>query len=688
MPQSSSRSVVLGLAIILSGGAANGASIADEAPAEIGGSAVLTAEHQATLIAAAALRPARAAATERDDFEAEEHADPDWVPSAESEKAMPADAEALFLARESSVLSKAAQTPAPLSTFTANRSDGSLAADTSIAVSYTHVIVTNRNQIGYYSKAGRNLATLRVETLFAGLKLVNLFGVQPEYHDMHCLYDAYRNRFWVGAIAYKNVGPVRKLSKFVVAVSRTTNPLDGWYLYWWDAIPGDGHPGLRGNHDGDASDYPSWGIDSFGVYQSNPFCRPATPRDCAHQQISFFPAAPLAAGVASLPGGWQFWDLRNPDGTIAAGIIQPALHHGSSAGATFFVSTENPKVVVWRLRNHLTPTQVLENVAVPVARFDVPTVDTASQKGSSYVIWLDNVGNDALKAVYRGGNLYASFNDAAPWFASAGDHALHASIRLVRLSVTQFPAVTATVDRYFGGNSTFYDSPSARIAYAFPAVEVNKNGDMVVVYGRAGLSIYPEVFYSVYPAAGPDVLPSRRLRQGEAPVQLPSAATLVQLHDFDGASVDPYDDTAVWMAAPYGESFSFRSSTNWAIAVGKVFGSLVADLIVESVSSTVKPTGIGVTVGVRNQGDRAAEASTLALFLRPLQGGALTTLGTTPCKTLIRDGAVVLTATFARPPGLANGSYVLSAAADYGNKVLEYSGANNTGVAAIPVVLK
>jgi hypothetical protein len=692
MPRFSSRIVILGLVGALGATLANAAPIAEEARAEIGGAALLTAEHQARMIAAArAAGIDRATPDER--FDAGELLDDEArerqrEPPRGSEKPELTEAQARFRAGENLALMKVLQTPAPLSTFTANRSDGSLAADTSIAVSYTHVVVTNRNQIGYYSKAGRQLALLPVETFFAGLKLAGLFGTAPQYHDTHALYDAYRNRFWVGAIAFKDVGPVRKLSKFVVAVSRTTNPLDGWFLYWWDAIPGDGHPGLHGNVDGDASDYPSWGVDSFGVYQSNPFCRPGTPRDCAHQQVSFFPAGPLAAGVASLPLGWQFWDLKNPDGSLAAPIIQPALHHGSSGGATFFVSVANPNVVVWRLRNHLTPTQVLENTAVPVSRFDVATFDRASQKGSSDTIWLTNVVGDPLKAVYRNGNVYATFNDASRWFLGYGDPSYHASVRLVRLNVTQFPAVTATIDRWFGGNSPLYDKPSDRIAYVFPAVEVNKNGDMVVVYGRAGATIYPEVSYSVYPATGSDFQPERRLRQGEAPVERPGNGTLVQLHDFDGISVDPFDDTSVWMAAPYGDSFIYRGSENWAIAVGKVFGSLVADLIVDSVSWQGKPGGISVSAKIVNQGDRAAQASTVAFYLRPLQGGTATKLGTASCKSLIRNAEAIVTGAFARPAGLPNGSYVLIATADSTNKVLEYSGANNSTNAAAVVVLQ
>jgi hypothetical protein len=657
--------------------------IADESRAEIGGAATLTAEHQARLIAVAARQPARDRGDAGEDFDARELIEAESATTGMLEKLAPEGTPSLFPAREGSVSPTLAQSPAPLSTFTANRSDGSYAADTSIAVSFTHVVVTNRNQIGYYSKAGRALGLIPVESFFAGLKLATLFGTTPQYYDTHALYDAYRNRFWIGGLVLKDVNKIRKASKFVVAVSRTSNPFDGWYLYWWDAIPGDGHPGLLGYKDDDQADYPLWGIDSYGVYQSNYFCHAGTPRDCAHQQITFFPAAPLAAGAASLPLGWLYYDLKNPDGSPASGLIQPAHHHGSSGGSTFFVSTQNPRVIVWRLRNHLTPSQVLENVAVPVTPFDFPTVDRAQQKNSSDTIWLTNPGNEALKAVYRDGNLYAVFNDAAPWFTAG---TFDASIRLVRLNVTQFPNVSLTVDRYFGGNSAFYDQPNARISYAFPSVEVNKAGDAVVVYGRAGASIYPEVSYSVYPAAGPDILPSRRLRQGEAPVELPDT-TLVQLHDFDGASVDPFDDTAVWVAAPYGEAFSYRANDNWAIAVGKVFGTLVADLIVESVSYTANARFFTVTAKIRDQGDRAAAASTAAVYLRPLLGGASIKLGTIPCPALVRDQLVTMTKAFARPAGLAKGKYVLLVAADSTNAVLEYSGANNSANAAAVVVI-
>jgi hypothetical protein len=53
--------------------------------------------------------------------------------------------------------------------------------------------------------------------------------------------------------------------------------------------------------------------------------------------------------------------------------------------------------------------------------------------------------------------------------------------------------------------------------YGWPAVEVNRDGDMAIVYSRTGTTIYPEMRYSMYYNNEPDIRPSRLIKNGESP---------------------------------------------------------------------------------------------------------------------------------------------------------------------------
>src|SRR5438270_12362295 len=63
-------------------------------------------------------------------------------------------------------------------------------------------------------------------------------------------------------------------------------------------------------------------------------------------RVLLFQADSLANG--QWLGGWQFWDLKNPDGS-AVGLIAPAVHHGSpNGGRAYWLGRQGPdSIVVW-----------------------------------------------------------------------------------------------------------------------------------------------------------------------------------------------------------------------------------------------------------------------------------------------------------------------------------------------------
>jgi len=86
---------------------------------------------------------------------------------------------------------------------------------------------------------------------------------------------------------------------------------------------------------------------------------------------------------------------------------------------------------------------------------------------------------------------------------------------------------------------------------------------MVVVYARSGKTLYPEVRFSVYYRNESDIRPSRLLHSGEAPYDQGNSP--LRWGDCAGASVDPSDDTAIWIAQEYA-----KANGNYGIWVGEV----------------------------------------------------------------------------------------------------------------------
>ena len=96
-------------------------------------------------------------------------------------------------------------TPAPTKSWQATlQGKGGFPADAQIAVSTTHVIVTNRQRMRYYDKNGNALGNDIGSTSFftAGLNLKDAAGNPIDrFNDLRIIFDSYRKRFWVTAYA-------------------------------------------------------------------------------------------------------------------------------------------------------------------------------------------------------------------------------------------------------------------------------------------------------------------------------------------------------------------------------------------------------------------------------------------------------------------------------------------------------
>jgi hypothetical protein len=362
------------------------------------------------------------------------------------------------------------------------------------------------------------------------------------------------------------------------------------------------------------------------------------------------------------------------------------VHHGANPRAYFVTRYGANHVGVWGLSGQLTSAQQLLVTQVDVGTFTTPA--DAPQKGTTIKVMLTNLRNYPLHAAYRAGKLYVVYNDAVNWY---GDLTL-TSNRFTRFNVAGYPAVTTEVDRAFGGNSAFYDAPTTRVHYAFPAVEVNRNGDAVVAYNRYSGTFYPQASFSVYRAAESDVEPSRLLASGVDFVQA-GTANPVQLNDLNGISVDPFDDTAVWMVAPVTTLRSLHPWGNFVLQVGKVFGSKVADLTIGAAVSFTPASvpSIGtykVATTIRNQGDGPTAATKVNVYLTRVGTRTSIQVGTIDVPALPAGQAAAVSKVFVRSSGLAAGDYTVKLIADGLGQYAEYDEANNAATRVGTIHLK
>lgn len=643
------------------------------------------AEFRALAVASATAVPARAPSYFEQEVEKEHQ--PPADPLAIDAPVAPEGAE--------SALKAEVQTPAAITRFSAEGCG--LGADVSVAASKTHVMVTTRGCFEVFTKGGLRLAGTNSMALFG---LVAPPGIDSAY-DGRVLFDDATGRFFYGSLLFNSVaqqggssGLLRR-SKFALAVSKSGDPFAGWYVYVWDAVPGDGVPGTLGFVDGRGSDYDTVGVGGGFYMQSNAVELAGAP---VSTQLTVWRSADLAAGSPN-PKGALFYDVLASDGAWAE--LQPARHHGvipgmAVGGSAWLLSrVGSAKLDVWELKQTAPgPVYGLVRSTVTMSRpFSTPPL--VDQKGTAVKLWVDNVGTIALHAVARGDSLYVTTQDAVNW---EGDKVLSSAryIQIRRGGNASARTYTVVRDRTFGSRSQIYDQPTDRVHYVYPFAEVNKAGDAVIAYGRSSANHYAEVSFSTFPAAGPDILPSRKLQVGLGPVtagavyDVDYGADILQLYDYNGIAVDPFDDTAIWMAVPYG-----YVSGAYRLAVAKVYGKVTPDLVVPMATTDVPATiqrGVATALTLRfaNYGDGSAVAQRATVTLRKsptIAGTALASVPVPALTPLTGSGKPTAIGTSVNVPvrSVAAGTYYLAVTVDVDGKVAEYEEANNTRLFVVTV---
>ena len=379
------------------------------------------------------------------------------------------------------------KTPAPTDPpFLVSNSGGN---DPQVAAGKSHLIVTSYNRLWVYTKDGK-LATkdkygnplsypIKASELFKPLwdppgpnsNGINGFLKLPsgvpcdvedpfatgtfclnDWYDMRVIYDDFRDRFWVVASArnpnWKKESAtlkqrIARRSKVALAVSRTSDPRDGFYLYWWNAVIDDGACATLGSapgpppacpnstyQPGDAADYPSLGISkdfftqTIGVVNVNPH-DPDWPESAGkYALVNVFDADKLASGGCSQPCSWSYWNFKYPGTeTIVKGIVQPAVQHGAVQNdfATMASTEGDHNLWVWgftKQEGAFAPP--LHGAAISVKKWVGPTNPNQPPKGavtSPAPISYGNLGNLVTKAVTRTGLMYATCKDCSIWFS-------------------------------------------------------------------------------------------------------------------------------------------------------------------------------------------------------------------------------------------------------------------------------
>lgn len=406
--------------------------------------------------------------------------------------------------------------PNVVSSFEGIPASGWNPPDCNIAVSDDHIVAAVNSEFRVYNKAGAELTRHLLGTFFS-----KVVPSGAKVFDPRLIFDHYNQRF-VLAVAATLQSPQK--SWLGMAVSKTTDPTGSWHIYAMDAS-------LDGENESDNwMDYPMLGFDAHAIYISmNQF---KFNGGFSYAKLRILNKSELYAGESLKY--FDFWNLKHPDNNLAF-TIQPCCHfRGNGYAAAYGVSSIWPggkKLAIWELKNPLghwnggTPT--LECRWVDCAEYDLPP--SAMQKGTSERI----ATNDArlLNAVYQyaGGvkRLWTTHTVKQSW---TGDSEARSAVRWYEIDMEDNKVVQ---QNSYGAKGQYY---------FFPAIQIDKNRDAYIVFGRSSENAFPELRQTGRRVDGElnDMENSKLIQAGT------SANFSQRWGDYFGICRDPRDADSIW----------------------------------------------------------------------------------------------------------------------------------------------
>jgi len=434
------------------------------------------------------------------------------------------------------------------------RDSGSLVpADCTIAAGPSHVVVAFNSFLAFYTKTGERTYISSLDGLLGATS-----GWKGHF-DPKVVYDEGSGRFFLMALDYNLTA---RQASWAVAVSITSNPHQGWYVY-----------DVRNELDGEGIDYEELGFGPRGVYLcgnyiSFPEWASLPPPSGAHNNALWvFDKAAMVAGQTV--SGNTFNDVAG-EGNQAVFVPKVALVHTQPFGAvdgfmTAFQGMTNPpntlRISVWGISlpgNFPTGAATLARQTVDVAM--PAATPNAQQSGGPARLQANNFGVAPLNLQFRGNTLTLA--------AAAGSGSL-AVAKVIQLSVV-WPSVTLTWQTDFSDGTNYH---------FWPQVAVNARGQSGLVYCHSGTSLFARSRWTTRTADDPGFLSSQLLREGDAYVGnalTDNASTLYRWGDYSGAAVDPVSQ-GFWFFAMYGADRGSNNNTDFRLWAGFVPRAVYVD---------------------------------------------------------------------------------------------------------------
>jgi Abnormal spindle-like microcephaly-assoc'd, ASPM-SPD-2-Hydin len=421
--------------------------------------------------------------------------------------------------------------------------------DTQVAVG-TNNVVEVVNIVGQiYTKSGTPVGS--------PFNLNTLFGVNTSIFssDPRIEYDTTSDRWYISFLIFDTTDGTNDPTQngfFKLAVSKDSNPLDGFNTYSIDTTGNDfpDQPSLGFNDDKVVTGGNAFSCDptcDTGPYEGNEFV--------------VWNKSELLAGDATIDT-----DFTPPPADETTFPIIPAKSRTSTSTLwmlSAFGTEPNPPSPPFTL-DELNIWSVTGVPGVGLGSSATDTIATitdftdppsAPQKGSTHEI--DTADQRLLDVVFRDGEMWASGNDSCK---PSGDTTQRSCLQFFEV-LTGGASPVVNQDFSFG-TKNFFDY--------YPSVDLDSSDDLITSFSQSSSAEFPSAYVDGRLAGDPvNTLGTPVLFQAGAQSynSNDTSGEPFRWGDYSGAGVDPNDQTAIWVAAEYATSQG--TDLNWGTSIAE-----------------------------------------------------------------------------------------------------------------------
>ena len=400
---------------------------------------------------------------------------------------------------------------------------GQVPPDTQLAAGPNHLVQMVNVAGAVWSKSGYLLSTF---------SLRSFFGIPSGYQrlsDPRVIYDALSGRWFASAFAW--VSDYDKSSAVYLAVSAGPDPTGWWWVYT-----------VQSNFVGILYDQPFIGLSSDKVVISwNDYYG----APCPGSSSSFSGQETVVLEKADLLSGLPVRGIRFGPDCFRFRIV-PALALTPS-GPAYLVYNGWTMSKIYNGRGYLglvtvTGSPALGNVVWSEQTLSMPATSIPPKAYDGLAgVYLDTGDDRFQSAVWQNGILWTGGNTGC---VPPGDAYTRSCLRLVQASTTT-PSLLQSFDVGLAGGHLMY-----------PAVAVDRDGNMFVTFSATSSTSYAGVWAGYQAASGPlyQIGGPVAIHYGEAAYRCSFDSLqwgAYRWGDYSGAGLDPADPSTVWLTGEY-----------------------------------------------------------------------------------------------------------------------------------------